>query len=110
LRTNNGVKNDIIEEASTKIMQNINNDINCKFLKEIEKKVENGNLLKNCLNNDDLNYKSFCGSSRNCFAYSNSTFKGTEIKLVDLNKLVNNQFPKNRLNDNDYFVVLNGKK
>ena len=113
MRTNNGVKNDIIEEASTKIMQNINNDINCKFLKEIEKKVENGNLLKNCLNNDDLNYKSFCGSSRNCFAYSNSTFKGTEIRLVDLNKLVNNQIPKNRLNpinDNDYFIVANGKK
>ena len=113
MRTNNGIKNDIIEEASTKIIQNINNDINCKFLKEIEKKVDNGNLIKNCLNNDDLNYKSFGGSNRNFFAHNNPTFKGTEIKLVDLNKLVNNQFPKNRLNpinDNDYFAALNGKK
>ena len=113
MRTNNGIKNDIIEETSTKIIQNINNDINCKFLKEIEKKVENGNLIKNCLNNDDLNYKSFGGSNRNFFAHNNPMFKGTEIKLVDLNKLVNNQFQKNRLNpinDNDYFAALNGKK
>ena len=110
----NSVKNEIIEEANTKIIQNINNDINSKFLKEIEKKVENGNLLKNCFNIDDINYKNHLGSSRNNFAYSNSTFKGTEIRLVDLNKLVNNQLPKNRLNpiiinDTDYFLHLNGK-
>ena len=114
-RQYNGNKNEIIDETNTKIIHNINNDINCKFLKEIEKKVENGNLLKNCMNNDDLNNKSLnCGSNRNSFAYNNSIFKGAEIKLVDLNKLVNKQLPRNRLipihiNDNDYFVPLNSK-
>ena len=50
----------------------------------------------------------------NNFAYSNSIFNGTEIKLVDLNKLVNHQLPRNRLipiriNDNEYLVSLNSK-
>ena len=115
MRQYNGNKNEIIDETNTKIIHNINNDINCKFLKEIEKKVENGNLLKNYMNNDDLNNKSLnCGSNRNSFGYNNSIFKGTEIKLVDLNKLVNKQLPRNRLvpihiNDNDYFVPLSSK-
>ena len=98
-------------------IQNLN-EINNKFLKEVESKINNGNALKN-YNNDDLLNKSSNkslnhGSNRNSFAYSNSTFNGTEIKLVDLNKLVNHQLPRNRLipiriNDNDYLVSLNSK-
>ena len=102
---------------NNKIIQNLN-EINNKFLKEVESKINNGNALKN-YNNDDLLNKSSNkslnhGSNRNSFAYSNSTFNGTEIKLVDLNKLVNHQLPRNRLipiriNDNDYLVSLNSK-
>ena len=106
-----------ILDSNNNIIQNLN-EINNKYLKEIESKIKNGNALKN-YNNDDLCNKSSNkslnhGSNRNSFAYSNSTFNGTEIKLVDLNKLVNHQLPKNRLvpiriNDNDYFVSLNSK-
>ena len=109
--------NEIIDEANTKIKHNMNNDINHKFLKEVEKKTDAVNILKNSINdefynkssNKSLNY----GQSRNSFAYSNSSFNGAEIKLVDLNKLANNHLPKRlypiSVNENDYFVPLNSK-
>ena len=109
--------NEIIDEANTKIKHNMNNDINHKFLKEVEKKTDAVNILKNSINEDfynkssnkSLNY----GQSRNSFAYSNSSFNGAEIKLVDLNKLANNHLPKRlypiSVNENDYFVPLNSK-
>jgi len=109
--------NEIIDEANTKIKANMNNDINHKFLKEVEKKTDAVNILKNSMNDDyynkssnkSLNY----GQSRNSFAYSNSSFNGAEIKLVDLNKLANNHLPKRlypiSVNENDYFAPLNSK-
>ena len=56
-----------------------------------------------------LNY----GPSRNN-NYNDSSFNGAEIKLVDLNKLVNHQLPRNRLipihiNENDYFEQFKNK-
>jgi hypothetical protein len=116
---NNSIRmtNEIIDEANTKIKHNMNNDINHKFLKEVEKKTDAVNILKNSINEDfynkssnkSLNY----GQSRNSFAYSNSSFNGAEIKLVDLNKLANNHLPKRlypiSVNENDYFVPLNSK-
>ena len=108
--------------SNSKILQNINlnSDYNNKLIKDLDKKNENGNVIKNNYNNNDEIYNKSSnkslnqGSNRNSFAYSNSTFKGTEIKLVDLNKLVNHQLPRNRLipihiNDNDYLVSLNSK-
>ena len=107
--------------SNSKILQNINlnSDYSNKLTKDLDKKNENGNVIKNNYNNDEMYNKSSNkslnhGSNRNSFAYSNSTFKGTEIKLVDLNKLVNHQLPRNRLipihiNDNDYLVSLNSK-
>jgi hypothetical protein len=109
--------NEIIDEANTKIKHNMNNDINHKFLKEVEKKTDAVNILKKSINEDfynkssnkSLNY----GQSRNSFAYSNSSFNGAEIKLVDLNKLANNHLPKRlypiSVNENDYFAPLNSK-
>ena len=114
----NGNIKEIIDGSNSKISQNINSD-NSKLIKDFDKKNENGNAIKNNYNNEDAYNKSSNknlnhGSTRNSFAYSNSTFKGTEIKLVDLNKLVNHQLPRNRLipihiNDNDYLVSLNSK-
>ena len=107
--------------SNSKILQNLNlnSDYNNKIIKDLDKKNENGNVIRNNYNNDEIYNKSSNkslnqGSNRNSFAYSNSTFKGTEIKLVDLNKLVNHQLPRNRLipihiNDNDYLVSLNSK-
>jgi hypothetical protein len=104
---------DVFDGNNRKIMQSINSDVNSKILKEFEKK-NFGNILKN--NND--NKEEFSNRSLNYgtnnFAYSNSKFKGTEIKLVDLNKLVDHQLPSNRLipiriNNNDYFVSSNNK-
>ena len=104
---------DVFDGNNRKIMQSINSDANSKILKEFEKK-NFGNILKN--NND--NKEEFSNRSLNYgtnnFAYSNSKFKGTEIKLVDLNKLVDHQLPRNRLipiriNNNDYFVSSNNK-
>jgi hypothetical protein len=104
---------DVFDGNNRKIMQSINSDVNSKILKEFEKK-NFGNILKN--NND--NKEEFSNRSLNYgtnnFAYSNSKFKGTEIKLVDLNKLVDHQLPRNRLipiriNNNDYFVSSNNK-
>ena len=101
---------EIIEGTGTKIIQNINNDINSKFLKDTEKKMDTNNILKvsniddlyNKKSNKSINY----GQSRNNFG--DSSFNGAEIKLVDLNKLVNHQLPKNRLipihmTENEYF-------
>jgi len=95
---NNNTK-DIIEGTGTKIIHNINNDINAKFLKDTEKKMESNNILKvsniddlySKKNNKSINY----AQSRNNFG--DASFNGTEIKLVDLNKLVNHQLPRNRL-------------
>ena len=95
---NNNTK-EIIEGTGTKIIHNINNDINAKFLKDTEKKMESNNILKvsniddlySKKNNKSINY----AQSRNNFG--DASFNGTEIKLVDLNKLVNHQLPRNRL-------------
>ena len=105
---------EIIENTGTKIIQNVNsNEINAKFLKDIEKKIENNtNSLLKPNNIEDLyvkkpskNMNTFNPNRNN---YNDSSFNGAEIKLVDLNKLVNHQFPRNRLvpihiNENDYF-------
>ena len=111
--------NDVIDGNNKKIIQSINNDINNRILKEFENKIDNVNLLKNNNDNnkDELNNKSMNKSinyGTNNFAYNNSKFKGTEIKLVDLNKLVEHQLPRNRLipikiNNSDYFISLNNK-
>ena len=103
---------EIIEGTGSKIIQNINNDINTKFLKEIEKKIENNNNILKMNNMDDL-YKKNSTKNTNNFNpsrnnYSDSAFNGAEIKLVDLNKLVNHQLPRNRLvpihiNENEFF-------
>ena len=105
---------EIIESTGTKIIQNVNsNEINAKFLKDIEKKIENNtNSLLKPNNIEDLyvkkpskNMNTFNPNRNN---YNDSSFNGAEIKLVDLNKLVNHQLPRNRLvpihiNENDYF-------
>ena len=105
---------EIIENTGTKIIQNVNsNEINAKFLKDIEKKIENNtNSLLKPNNIEDLyvkkpskNMNTFNQNRNN---YNDSSFNGAEIKLVDLNKLVNHQLPRNRLvpihiNENDYF-------
>ena len=105
---------EIIENTGTKIIQNVNsNDLNAKFLKDIEKKIENNtNSLLKPNNIEDLyvkkpskNMNTFNPNRNN---YNDSSFNGAEIKLVDLNKLVNHQLPRNRLvpihiNENDYF-------
>ena len=121
----NGNLKDIIDgNISNKILQNVNSDINNKFIKDFDKKTENVNIIKNNNNNISGNNEELTnkgsnkslnnGTNKNNFAYSNSTFTGTEIKLVDLNKLVNHQLPRNRLipihiNDNDYLVSLKSK-
>ena len=107
---------EIIEGTGTKIIHNINNDINAKFLKDTEKKMDNNNILK-VTNIDDLYSKKSNKSinyipNRNSFG--ESSFNGAEIKLVDLNKLVNHQLPRNRLipiyiNENEYFDHLKSK-
>ena len=118
----NGNFKEIIDgnNSNNNLIHNINNDINSKILKEIDKRGETGNYIKN-INNDELYNKNSnknlnlnYDSNKKNFAYSNSTFTGTEIKLVDLNKLVNHQLPRNRLipikiNDSDYYVSLNSK-
>ena len=105
---------EIIENTGTKIIHNVNsNEINAKFLKDIEKKIENNtNSLLKPNNIEDLyvkkpskNMNTFNPNRNN---YNDSSFNGAEIKLVDLNKLVNHQLPRNRLvpihiNENDYF-------
>ena len=105
---------EIIENTGTKIIHNVNsNEINDKFLKDIEKKIENNtNSLLKPNNIEDLyvkkpskNMNTFNPNRNN---YNDSSFNGAEIKLVDLNKLVNHQLPRNRLvpihiNENDYF-------
>ena len=105
---------EIIENTGTKIIQNVNsNEINAKFLKDIEKKIENNtNSLLKPNNIEDLyvkkpskNMNTFNPNRNN---YNDSSFNGAEIKLVDLNKLVNHQLPRNRhvpihINENDYF-------
>lgn len=105
---------EIIEGTNSKIIHSVNNEINPKFLKDSDKKMDNINILK--VNNlDDLytkksnksiNYIPNIPNNRN--NYNDSSFNGAEIKLVDLNKLVNHQLPRNRLipihlNENDYF-------
>ena len=115
LKQGNNTK-EIIEGTGTKIMHNLNNDINYKFLKDTEKKMENNNILKvsniddlyNKKSNKSINY----GPSRNSFG--DPSFNGAEIKLVDLNKLVNHQLPRNRLipihiNENEYFDHVKSK-
>ena len=104
LKNNNNVNNittkDIIEGVGTKLLHNLNNDINAKFLKDTEKKMENNNILK-VSNIDDLYNKKNNNKSINYVQsrnnYGENSFIGTEIKLVDLNKLVNHQLPRNRL-------------
>ena len=90
-----------IDGNNKKIIQGINNDINSRIFKEFEKK-NHGN------NKEDFANRSLNNGTNN-FAYSSNKFKGTEIKLVDLNKLVDHQLPRNRLipiriNNNEYFV------
>jgi len=121
INNNNIMKQDsstreIIEGTGTKIIHNLSNDINAKFLKDTEKKMDNNNILK-VSNIDDLYSKKSnksinYGPIRNSFG--DPSFNGTEIKLVDLNKLVNHQLPKNRLipihiNDYEYFDHLKSK-
>ena len=104
LKNNNNINNittkDIIEGVGTKLLHNLNNDINSKFLKDTEKKMENNNILK-VSNIDDLYNKKNNNKSINYVQsrnnYGENSFIGTEIKLVDLNKLVNHQLPRNRL-------------
>ena len=103
---------EIIESTGPKIIQSISNDINTKFLKEIEKKIENNNNILKMNNMDDLYNKKFNKNinnfNQNRNNYNDSSFNGAEIKLVDLNKLVNHQLPRNRLvpihiNENEFF-------
>ena len=103
---------EIIESTGPKIIQSISNDINTKFLKEIEKKIENNNNTLKMNNMDDLYNKKLNKNinnfNQNRNNYNDSSFNGAEIKLVDLNKLVNHQLPRNRLvpihiNENEFF-------
>ena len=103
---------EIIEGTGPKIIQSISNDINTKFLKEIEKKIENNNNILKMNNMDDLYNKKLNKNinnfNQNRNNYNDSSFNGAEIKLVDLNKLVNHQLPRNRLvpihiNENEFF-------
>ena len=103
---------EIIESTGPKIIQIISNDINTKFLKEIEKKIENNNNILKMNNMDDLYNKKLNKNinnfNQNRNNYNDSSFNGAEIKLVDLNKLVNHQLPRNRLvpihiNENEFF-------
>ena len=103
---------EIIESTGPKIIQSISNDINTKFLKEIEKKIENNNNILKMNNMDDLYNKKLNKNinnfNQNRNNYNDSSFNGAEIKLVDLNKLVNHQLPRNRLvpihiNENEFF-------
>ena len=91
---------DITDGNNSKIIQNIN----------IEGTIKDERLKNSNSNNEDLNY----GSSRSNNTFNNSSFNGVDIKLVDLNKLVNHQLPRNRLYpiniiQSDYFVPLNSK-
>ncbi len=103
----NGNIKEIVDESNNKIIQKVNSDIANRFLKDenvIKYKNNNEELLNIKNSNKSLNNGQ---NNINNFAYSNSTFKGTEIKLVDLNKLVNHQLPRNKLipiktNDNEY--------
>ena len=121
-----GTNKGIIDGNNSKVLQNMNtgdSNNNCK-LKEIENKNENENVFKSNTNkyNEELYNKSSNlnaninnGISRNNFPFNNSSYNGTEIKLVDLNKLVNHQLPRNKfypadINENDYFVPLNINK
>ena len=59
------------------------------------------------LYNKKLN-KNINNFNQNRNNYNDSSFNGAEIKLVDLNKLVNHQLPRNRLvpihiNENEFF-------
>ena len=105
---------EIIEGTNSKIIHNINNEINPKFMKDTEKKLDNINILKvsnmediyTKKSNKSINYIPNISNNRN--NYNDSSFNGAEIKLVDLNKLVNHQLPRNRLipihlNENEYF-------
>ena len=111
IKQNNNTK-EIIEGTGTKIIHNINNDINYKFLKDTEKKMDNNSILK-VSNIDDLYNKKYNKSiynSQGRGVFGDGSYNGAEIKLVDLNKLVNHQLPRNRLvpihiNENDYFGV-----
>ena len=104
---------EIIDSTGPKLIQSISNDINTKFLKEIEKKVENNtNSILKMNNMDDLYNKKLSKNinnfNQNRNNYNDSSFNGAEIKLVDLNKLVNHQLPRNRLlpihiNENEFF-------
>jgi hypothetical protein len=122
-----GTNKGIVDGNNSKVLQNINTgdtNYNSKLLKETENKGENENVFKSNTSkfNEDLYNKSSNsnaninnGISRNNFAYNNSSFNGAEIKLVDLNKLVNHQLPRNKfypanINENDYFVPLNINK
>ena len=117
----NGNIKEFFDGNNNKIIQKVNSDITHKFFKDNEKKNDNEYMIKyNNNNNEELcgknSNKSLNNGSnnKNNFAFSNSTFKGTEIKLVDLNKLVNQQLPRNKLipikiNDNEYFTTLNSK-
>ena len=124
-----GTNKGIVDGNNSKLLQSINTgdtncNYNCKILKEIENKNENENMFKSNASkyNEDLYSKSSNsnaninnGISRNNFAFNNSSYNGAEIKLVDLNKLVNHQLPRNKfypenINENDYFVPLNINK
>ena len=124
-----GTNKGIVDENNSKMLQSINTgdtncNYNCKILKEIENKNENENVFKSNASkyNEDLYNKSSNsnaninnGISRNNFAFNYSSYNGAEIKLVDLNKLVNHQLPRNKfypenINENDYFVPLNINK
>ena len=104
---------EIIDSTGPKLIQSISNDINTKFLKEMEKKVENNtNSILKMNNMDDLYNKKLSKNinnfNQNRNNYNDSSFNGAEIKLVDLNKLVNHQLPRNRLlpihiNENEFF-------
>ena len=118
-----GNPKEIMDSINNKILQNLNNNINLninnKLAKDTEKKTENVNNISKISNIDDLNNKKSnnkslnYGPSRNN-NYNDSSFNGAEIKLVDLNKLVNHQLPRNRLipihiNENDYFELFKNK-
>ena len=104
---------EIIDSTGPKLIQSISNDINTKFLKEMEKKVENNtNSILKMNNMDDLYNKKLSKNinnfNQNRNNYNDPSFNGAEIKLVDLNKLVNHQLPRNRLlpihiNENEFF-------
>ena len=74
--------------------------------------MDNNSILK-VSNIDDLYNKKYNKSiynSQGRGVFGDGSYNGAEIKLVDLNKLVNHQLPRNRLvpihiNENDYFGV-----